>query len=109
VPSARRRPASLGAVKSETSANQFAPVTDANFLEYPAPMDREMLKRHLALAEEHIATGEKNIARQRDLIAQLERDGHDTASARTFLREFEQLQALHIAERERLLSELSEL
>jgi hypothetical protein len=84
-------------------------VTDANFLEYPAPMDREMLKRHLALAEEHIATGEKNIARQRDLIAQLERDGYDTASARTFLREFEQLQALHIAERERLLSELSEL
>ena len=69
-------------------------MTDANFLEYPAPMDREMLKRHLALAEEHIATGEKNIARQRDLIAQLERDGHDTASARTFLRQFEQLQAM---------------
>jgi hypothetical protein len=69
-------------------------------------MDREMLKRHLALSEEHIATAEKNISRQRNLIAQLERDGHDTASARTFLREFEQLQALHIAERERLLSEL---
>ena len=31
-----------------------------------------MLKRHLAEAEEHIATGDKNIARQRDLIAQLE-------------------------------------
>jgi hypothetical protein len=28
-------------------------------------MDREMLKRHLAQAEEHIATGDKNIARQR--------------------------------------------
>jgi hypothetical protein len=41
-----------------------------SFLEYPAPMDREMLKRHLAEAEEHIATGDKNIARQRDLIAQ---------------------------------------
>ena len=68
-----------------------------------------MLKRHLAEAEEHIATGEKNIARQRDLIAQLERDGHDTASARNFLGEFEQLQALHIAERERLLREPSEL
>ena len=27
-------------------------------------MDREMLKRHLAEAEEHIATGDKNIARQ---------------------------------------------
>ena len=39
-----------------------------------------MLKRHLAEAEEHIATGDKNIARQRDVIAQLERDGRDTAS-----------------------------
>ena len=27
-------------------------------------MDQEMLKRHLAEAEEHIATGDKNIARQ---------------------------------------------
>ena len=75
----------------------------------PGPMDQEMLKRHLAEAEEHIATGDKNIARQRDLIAQLERDGRDTASARTFLHEFEQLQARHTAERERLLRELSEL
>jgi hypothetical protein len=74
----------------------------------PGPMDQEMLKRHLAEAEEH-ATGDKNIARQRDVIAQLERDGRDTASARTFLHEFEQLQARHIAERERLLRELSEL
>jgi hypothetical protein len=72
-------------------------------------MDREMLKRHLAQGEENIATGDKNIARQRDVIAQLERDGHDTASARSFLREFEQLQAVLTAERERLLSELSEL
>jgi hypothetical protein len=72
-------------------------------------MDREMLKSHLTQVEEHIATGGKNIARQRDLIAQLERDGYDTASAKTFLREFEQLQARHIAEREQLLRELSEL
>jgi hypothetical protein len=84
-------------------------VTDANSLEYPARMDREMLKRHLAQGEENIATGDKNIARQRDVIAELERDGHDTASARTFLRELEQLQVVLIAERERLLSELSEL
>jgi hypothetical protein len=72
-------------------------------------MDREMLKRHLAQAEEHIAMGDKNIARQREVIVQLERDGHDTASARNFLREFEQLQPMHIAERERLLRELGEL
>jgi hypothetical protein len=35
-------------------------------------MDQEMLKRHLAEAEKHIATGDKNIARQRDLIAHLD-------------------------------------
>jgi hypothetical protein len=60
-------------------------------------------------SRKHIATGDKNIARQRELIAQLERDSHDTASATTFLHEFEQLQAQHIAERERLLRELGEL
>jgi hypothetical protein len=38
-------------------------------------MDQEMLKRRLAEAEGHIATGDKNIACQGDLIAQLERDG----------------------------------
>jgi hypothetical protein len=48
VSSARQRPASLGSVKSETSPEQFAPVTDANFLEYPVLMDREMLNGHLA-------------------------------------------------------------
>jgi hypothetical protein len=55
--SARRRPASLGSVKSETSAEQFAPVTDTNFLEYPVLMDIEMLKRHLAQAEETYCDG----------------------------------------------------
>jgi hypothetical protein len=33
-----------------------------------------MLKRHLTQAEEHITTGQKNIARQWELIAKLERD-----------------------------------
>jgi hypothetical protein len=69
-------------------------------------MDRDMLQRHLAQAEAHIKTGQKNIARQRELIVQLERDGHDTASAQTALTQFEELQALHIADRERILREL---
>ena len=65
-----------------------------------------MLQRHLALAQAHIETGYKNIARQREVIAQLERDGHDTASARDTLTQFEELQARHIADRERILREL---
>jgi hypothetical protein len=64
-------------------------------------MDREMLQQHLAQAEAHVETGYKNIARQRDVIAQLEREGQDTALARDTL-----MQALHIADRERILREL---
>ena len=37
-------------------------------------MDRAMLIEHLALAEEHIQTGSRNIARQEQLIAELEAD-----------------------------------
>ena len=70
--------------------------------------DRDMLKRHLRQAEEHIAKGEKNIARQWELIAKLERDKHDTAQARAILDQFQELQAMHLAERERILRELSE-
>ena len=69
-------------------------------------MDREMVERHLAQAEAHIETGYKNIARQREVIAHMEREGQDTASARHTLTQFEELQALHIADRERILREL---
>ena len=31
----------------------------------------------MAQADEHVATGRKNIARQRAVLAELERDGHD--------------------------------
>jgi hypothetical protein len=69
-------------------------------------MDRDMLERHLAQAQAHIETGYKNIARQRQVIAHMEREGQDTASARDTLTQFEESQALHIADRERILREL---
>ena len=69
-------------------------------------MDSDMLKRHLALADEHIATGHKNLARQRTVIAELERHGHDTSEAIATLDLFEEVQAQHIADRARILSEL---
>ncbi len=67
---------------------------------------RELLEKHLALAEEHIAKGTRFVARQRELVEELERDGHDTRQARHTLAQFEQLQALHIAEWDRLRREL---
>jgi hypothetical protein len=63
---------------------------------------------NLALAEEQVALGAKHVARQREIIAELERDGHDTTRACASLTEFEELQAMHVAERDRLLRELHE-
>lgn len=71
-------------------------------------MDREMLERHLAQAEKHIATGRKNLARQREVIAEIEREGRDTTEARVALNQFEELQAMHIADRDRIQRELAQ-
>jgi hypothetical protein len=70
-------------------------------------MEHPALFEHLALAETHVAEGERILARQRRLLAELERDGHDTRTARTLLQSFEQTQASHVAERDRLRAELS--
>lgn len=71
-------------------------------------MDRAALKEHLTQAERHIATGERNLSQQRALLRELERDGHDTSAARALLGSFEELQALHLADRDRLRAELAE-
>jgi hypothetical protein len=69
-------------------------------------MDRNMLRRRLAVAEAHIAGGERSLARQRNLVEELESSGRDSEDARRLLRIFEQLQAAHIADRDRLRREL---
>ena len=68
-------------------------------------MDPALMRRHLAQAERHVEEGEAHIARQRDLIRKLERDGHGTRAARLFLRSLEETQALHVADRERVRAE----
>ena len=70
-------------------------------------MDREMLQEHLAQAERHISEGECHIARQREIIAELDGSGQYWQIALDLLHQFEQLQALHIADRDRLRKELS--
>lgn len=42
-------------------------------------------------AERHVAEGERNIARQRAIIAQLDRDGHNSSDALMLLYHFEQI------------------
>lgn len=72
-------------------------------------MDREMIESHLAQARRHVAEGEQHVSRQRELLAELARDGHDTTEAVKLLANFEDLQRMHIADRHRLERELAEL
>ena len=44
-----------------------------------------MLSTHVAQAERHVARGKVIIGKQRSLVAELARDGHDTAEARGLL------------------------
>ena len=71
-------------------------------------MDRVTLKQHLALAEEHVAKSRKHIARQREFVADLERHGHTRVAeeAKRLLAQFLELDALHVAHRDRLKQEL---
>jgi len=65
-------------------------------------MDWAMLQEHLAQAERHVVEGERVIARQRDIVAQLERDGHDSTDAMLLLYQFEEIQYLHVDHRDQL-------
>ena len=71
-------------------------------------MDRARILRHLAEAEDHVAEGQTRLNRQREIVAELERDGHDSAMARELLRQFESVQAMHIAGLARVTRELAE-
>jgi hypothetical protein len=66
-----------------------------------------VLKRNLAEAIAHVRIGERNITKQRELMSRLERDGHGLAEARKLLAKFEELQAMYVAECDRLLSEIA--
>jgi hypothetical protein len=60
-------------------------------------MDRETLRTLLARAEEHVAEGERRIERQRQIISDRRRDGHETLKAEAFLRILEETHELHVA------------
>ncbi len=73
-------------------------------------MPLEGLERHLKAAERHIAVGEICIARQRAVIALLEcHDGHEDLlrEATRLLAQFLKIQTMHLADRDRLICELT--
>ena len=66
-----------------------------------------MLEEHLRLAKAHATQGAQHIEHQREIVAHLERDGHDTAIARELLRTMEESQVMHVADVARLERELA--
>lgn len=70
-------------------------------------MNRTILIAHFEQAERHVREGRQHIDRQRRVVAELERDGHPSEMSRELLDTFEQLQAQHVADRDRLAAELA--
>jgi hypothetical protein len=72
-------------------------------------MDQNMILDHLAMVSRHVTRGEQIVARQREIIARLERAGCDTSYAKRLLLQFEEVQSLHVADCDRLEKALAEI
>jgi hypothetical protein len=68
---------------------------------------RTMLESQLAQLDEHVALGERHIARQREIIAELERGRHETKRAKELMATFLETQKMHVAIRDQLRCELA--
>ena len=53
------------------------------------------METELEMAERHVREGIKHVRRQEAIVAELRRDGHETATAEALLRTFEQTLASH--------------
>jgi|GEM_PF-1872635 hypothetical protein len=69
-------------------------------------MDKQLVEQYLKLAKQHVAQGRRHITRQKQIIFELTRGQQDTSQARGLLSTFEELQLMHVAERNRLQKEL---
>jgi hypothetical protein len=63
-------------------------------------MDRDRLEKALERAEERIVLGEKQIAHQKEIIAELVRAGQDTTKAKGLLAVFDGMQEINITVRD---------
>ena len=69
-------------------------------------MDRAALERSLMLADENITECEQRIARQREVIVQLEAEHRDTTEETLRLEALHNLQQAYVTIRDRLRAEL---
>jgi hypothetical protein len=76
---------------------------------YSDRVHHKLLQEQLHQAEERICSGEHYIATQVAIVSRLERDGHDATKARRVLAILAELQAMHVADRNRLSKELASL
>ena len=72
-------------------------------------IDGDTLKRRLAQAEARVAQGYRFLARQREIVRELQSSGHDTRQARAWLNQFEELHAIYVTDRNRLIRQLASL
>jgi hypothetical protein len=74
---------------------------------YGTQMDRSMLEEYLRQARAHVERGKEHVIRQRALVEELERDGHDTTMARLLLRTFEETEGMLLADVEQRVKDLA--
>jgi hypothetical protein len=70
-------------------------------------MDRAILEEWLRLTKVHIALGNEQIARQRELISLLEQAGKNATAANQLLKHLEKLQEVFVAEAWKLSVQLA--
>lgn len=69
-------------------------------------MDLRLVRQHLAEAERHLALSDRRIARQIEIIDELERDGHPTYLAYELLATYRAVHANYLIHAETIRTEL---
>ncbi len=72
-----------------------------------AAMDRKMLEHHSGQAQRHAVQGASLVAEQRERVMKLELLGADCVHAKRLLALFEELQAMHADDAERIRRKMS--
>jgi hypothetical protein len=71
-----------------------------------AVVDYETLSQRLARLEKQVAEGERHLQMQRLTVENTEREGQSSATERRILRQLELVQAVEVADRDRVRGEL---
>ena len=71
-------------------------------------LNRSLQAQHLSNLVDYLIAGARHIERQKGLIKELERDGHDTAQAQQTLKQMEELHKIYLSEKNRLLKEVAQ-